>query len=567
MWEAWQIEWLFDSLMQGYPFGSFLFWEIRDKKAKNDYKYYEFIRIFRQRYITHNPGFSTKNHTDFEAVLDGQQRLTAIYLGLLGTYAYKLPRVRWDDSEYALPTRTLHFNIKGPAEDVVEEESGRVFEFSFLTDAEYQKDPDKWFLVGDILKVAEIFDFNKMLKERGYQDSEFASKSLSTLHSVVHMKPIINYYLVKEADMERALNVFVRVNAGGEKLSLSDMLMSTAIANWTKKDAKREIFGLVDKIQSKGFYISKDLVLKSCLYLYSSDIRYKVTNFSAAQVKLFEDNWDAIAESILAVFNLIRDFGFEESSLTSKNALLPIIYWVHHKQLAKDIATKTQLGTERQQIRVWLHSMLLKGIFGGSADTVLSAIRKAFSTASTSKIEKFGKPFILPGLAKFPAQSIETILKSQGIDPDINDDFIDSLLYTKYEEKRAFSILSLLAPNLDYRNGDFHKDHLHPASTFKSKRNLKNLGISDEDLDFYLDQDNWNSILNLRHLDANENKSKQDKPLADWVKGEAKRQKAAVNKFCIERDIPTNILDISKFKEFIAERRKLLSKRLAKALA
>lgn len=500
-------------------------------------------------------------------MLDGQQRLTAIYIGLLGSYAYKLPRVRWDNSEYAIPTRKLHLNIKSPAEGVIEEESGRVFEFNFLTGADYKQEPDNWFLVGDILKVAEIYHFNQMLKERGYQESEFASKTLSSLHAVVHMKPLINYYLVKEADLERALNVFVRVNAGGEKLSLSDMLMSTAIANWTKKDAKEEIFGLVDKIQAKGFFISKDLVLKTCLYLYSSDIRYKVSNFSAVQVKLFEVNWDAIAESILAVFNLIRDFGFEDNSLTSKNALLPIIYWVHHKRLAKDIGTKTKLGNDRQLIRGWLHSMLLKGIFGGSADTILSAIRKAFSSTNTNKIEKFGNPFILPGLAKFPTQAIGTILKGQGKDPDINEDFIDSLLYTQYEEKRAFSILSLLAPNLDYKNGDFHKDHLHPASAFKAKRNLKNAGVSDADLDFYLDDYNWNSILNLRHLDASENKSKQDKPLDGWVKSEAKRQKTTPNKFCIDRDISPNLLDFAKFKEFIAARRTLLSKRLAKALA
>jgi hypothetical protein len=120
-----------------------------------------------------------------------------------------------------------------------------------------------------------------MLKTAGYQDSEFASRALSKLHSVVHTERIINYYTVKQADMEKALNVFVRVNSGGEALSLSDMLMSTAIANWTIRDAKKEIFGLVDQVQAKGFFISKDLVLKACLYLYNSDIRYKVSNFTA----------------------------------------------------------------------------------------------------------------------------------------------------------------------------------------------------------------------------------------------------------------------------------------------
>lgn len=566
VWQSWQIEWLFDSLMQGFPVGSFLFWEIRDSKAKNDYKYYEFITKYRQYYATHNPGINTTNHEDFEAVLDGQQRLTAIYIGLLGTYAYKMPRVRWNDTEYALPTRKLYLNIKNEAVDDVDEESGRKFEFSFLTESEYKAEVGKWFPVGEILKLSKIFDFNKMMKERNYQDSEFASYALSELHSVIHTKPLINYYLVKDADLERALNVFVRVNAGGEKLSLSDMLMSTAIANWTKIDAREEIFGLVDKIKAKGFFVDKDLILKACLYLYSSDIRYSVSNFSATQVKQFEDSWASISESILSVFDLIHDFGFDDSSLTSKNALMPIIYWVHHKSQAKEIISKTSLSSDRVLIKKWLHSMLLKGIFGGSADTVLAAIRKVFLSKTPNKTEKFGKPYVLSDLLNFPAKEIASMLKSQGKDTDINEDFIDSLLYTQYEEKRAFSILALLSPTLDYRNGDFHKDHLHPASSFKNRRVIKAAGVSESDVEYYLDRYNWNSILNLRFLDSNENKSKQDACLDAWVKSESKRLGISEKKFCIERDIPYGLLGYLEFQQYIDKRRVLLSKRLISEL-
>jgi len=122
--------------------------------------------------------------------------------------------------------------------------------------------------------------------------------------------------LIQKADMERALNVFVRVNSGGEPLSLSDMLMSTAIANWKVKDAGKEIRGLVDQIWKQGFKIDKNFVLKACLYLYGADIRYRVANFSAAQVKPFEDNWEGIQQSILEVFGLIRNFGYNDRSLT-----------------------------------------------------------------------------------------------------------------------------------------------------------------------------------------------------------------------------------------------------------
>jgi hypothetical protein len=547
--------------LQEYPLGSFLFWEVRGSEAKSEYRYYECLRDYRERFNTRNPEFNTQGHYDFAAVLDGQQRLTSLYIGLKGSYADKLPRVWWADTEQALPTRRLYLNVAGPASDSDdEEEPGRLYDFRFLTDSEHEKQPAAWFRVGEILDVAEAFKFNRMLHNKGLDQTEFAANALSTLHAAIHTQKPINYYLIERADMERALNVFVRVNSGGEPLSLSDILMSTAIANW-KRDARKEILGLVDQIQAQGFFISKDLILKTCLYLYSSDIRYRISNFKAAHVKPFEDNWDAIRSSIGAVFALVRDFGHNEKTLTSKNALLPIIYWVHHHGLADGITSQMGLRPERANIRRWLHAMLLKGIFGAHSDTVLAAIRRTFMG------QEFGKPFLLPDLEEFPVDKIAAALQQQGKDSGISEEFIDSLLYTQYEDKQAFSILALLSPQLDYKNGDFHKDHLHPASTFK-RRKLLAAGVPESDLGFYLEPEHWNSILNLRNLDSNENKSKQDKPLAKWVAEEMCRQKVSYGKLCADHDLPDDdgALDVPEFARFVECRRKLLRERLKDAL-
>lgn len=559
VWDHQKVEWLFDSLLQDYPIGSFLFWEVRDDASKQE-PYYELLREFRERYRTHNPEFNTKGHVDFDAVLDGQQRLTAIHIGLTGSYAYKKSRVWWEDSERALPTRRLYLNTQGKAPEI-DEEAGRIYEFKFLTTDECSEEPPKWFPIDRILDLVETYDLNKMLNAEGYQQNEFASRALSKLHSVVHIERIINYYSIKKADMEKALNVFVRVNSGGEPLSLSDILMSTMIANW-ERDARKEVHGLVEQVQAKGFFIDKDLVLKGCLYLYSSDIRYKVSNFKAANVKPFEDNWEAIQASILAVFELVRDFGYNQSSLTSKNALLPIIYWVHHKGLAKGLTSQVSLRSEREIIRPWLHAMLLKGVFGSAADTILAAIRKAFVG------EKFGSPFIKPETEHFPTQAIASIVRSQGKDPQVTEEFIDALLYTQYDEKQAFTILALLAPNLDYRNGNFHKDHLHPASGFK-KKPLVAAEISDENLKFYQDPTHWNSILNLSYLDASENQSKQNMPLAKWVFNESQKQGVSETKFCEDHLFPSDplLLEFSRFPDFIEDRRKLLGQRLRALLS
>jgi hypothetical protein len=564
VWEPHKVEGLFDSLLQSYPIGSFLLWEVRDQSAKNDYRYYEVLKDFRERYKTHNPEFNTKGHIDFDAVLDGQQRLTALFIGLTGTYAYKKPRVWWEDSQRALPTRKLYLNLSGGPASEDDNETGRKYEFKFLTADEFNENPRQWFHVGGILDVPQAYEFTQMLIRDGHQNNEFAATALSKLHAVVHTERIINYYVVIKSDMEQALNVFVRVNSGGEPLSLSDMLMSTAIAHWRSRDARKEILGeggLVDQVRARGFFISKDLILKACLYLYNSDIRYKVSNFTAAQVKPFEDNWDAIHASILATFDLVRDFGYTEGSLTSKNALLPIIYWVHHKGLANGITSQVRLREDRDTMRRWLHTMLLKGVFGSSADTILTAIRKAFFG------DDFGKPYVLPDMQLFPDAAIGAILRAQGKDPQITDEFIDSLLYTKYEDRQAFTILALLAPNLDYKNGDFHIDHLHPQKAFGNKA-LRATNVASGDLEFYADPKHWNSILNLRHLDANENQSKQGSALSDWVSKEAKRQKVSLAKFCTDRQLPddSSLLEFARFRDFITARGRILGERLRQLL-
>ena len=126
VWGHAKIEWLFNSLLQDYPIGSFLFWEVRDSNSKSEYKFYEFLSEYRERFRTENPEFNTNGHIDFDAVLDGQQRLTALYIGLCGTYAYYRGRVWWQDNEHAIPTRRLYLNVLEKAQED-DEQAGRLY--------------------------------------------------------------------------------------------------------------------------------------------------------------------------------------------------------------------------------------------------------------------------------------------------------------------------------------------------------------------------------------------------------------------------------------------------------
>jgi uncharacterized protein with ParB-like and HNH nuclease domain len=162
VWTCDQIEKLFDSLMRDYPIGSFLFWRV-DRQNSGNYQFYEFMRDFSDWDNRHNQKANVTGQEDITGILDGQQRLTALYLGLMGSYAYKEARKRWDNPA-AFPKRRLYLNLFSPTK---EEQSDLFYDFSFLTaeEAKERSDGTYWFRAGDILGIDGLHEVNNYLIE------------------------------------------------------------------------------------------------------------------------------------------------------------------------------------------------------------------------------------------------------------------------------------------------------------------------------------------------------------------------------------------------------------------
>lgn len=555
VWPSEKIEWLFDSLMRGYPISSFLFWNVESGSGPT-YKFYRFLRKFRQVYQVHNEEATIDGLKDFTAVLDGQQRLTSLYIGLKGSYAYKEKWRHWTNDEWSMPTRQLYLNIKRKL-NPDDEEDGREFEFSFLKESDTAKadiHAGEWFRVGKILDLRNIATFNEYVTEQGMDKT--AITILAQLQQVIFSDRVINYFLEKAQDLHKALNIFIRINSGGQPLNFSDLIMSIAISNWQAKNAREEIHGLVDSVRGIGFSISKDLIFKTYLYLYSRDIRFKATNFSADNAHNFEKDWEKIRDAILATFELIRDFGYDEFTLTSKNVVIPVIYYLYHRGICKDFGSAVRYKADRETIQKWLHVMLLKRVLGtGGADGTLSQIRRAFTDDVLSS-----EP-IKVAIQSFPSAEINSQLKR---DMSVGDEFVEELLKTQKDDRYAFSILALLYPNLDYRNHDFHKDHLHPISAFNRKA-IDAMGLDDPTKERFLSPEWNNSIVNLQMLDSNENKSKQDRSLGDWVAFETQRKDRVA--FLDRQLIPVDgHLSFNEFVAFSDARKNLLAAKLKEVL-
>lgn len=541
VWDHERIEMLFDSIMRGYPINSFMFWEINTEELKSAFKFYKFLTDYRQFFNEDNIHMDSIGNHDFYAIIDGQQRLTSLYIGLKGSYAYKMPRKRFVDDENALPTRRLYLNIASPCSDT---ERSMMYDFRFLTEEESRKEDQdtKWFKVNNILKWSDRNDFWRYLRsEKIYDDNEFAFKTISTLRDRIFEDGLINYYLEDKQDIDQVLEIFIRTNSGGEPLSFSNLLMSYTTANWTTRDARKSFEDLIKRVYGIGkpsFVINADLILKTCLVLFSDNIKFKVKNFNRSIVELFEVNWSEFSDAMVEAFKLIESWGFNESNFKAKNAIIPIAYFIYYNNLQKSINSKAKYEEAKTLMRQWLCMSLLKGVFRGQSDSVLTKLRKELQQHK--------------GDCVFPLAAIKEAFKEDPIkNLSFSDEFIDGLLNTQKDQPNCYVILALLYSHLNF-NQELHKDHLHPYSYFDK---LQQGSKSDIDYQFYKDPMQFNSVLNLQLLNGSLNESKNDMALKDWVAGK--------NIDLDNQLIPKNVsLDIDDFKGFISERKKLLKSKL-----
>lgn len=549
VWSTSQIERLFDSLMRDYPISSFLFWEV-EKSNVNNYQFYEFVREFHERDNRHNPKADLKGDSGITAILDGQQRLTSLYIGLKGTYADKIPYKRWDN-DLAFPKRKLCLNLIAPSDN-----SDLEYDFQFLTKKELEKrnDVQFWFPVGDILSLKEAVDVNDYLLENdiqslGKEKFRFANKTLFKLYEVIHKNKSINFFLEKDESLDKVLNIFIRVNSGGTQLSYSDLLLSIATAQWKDKDAREEITSFVDEINAigSGFNINKDFVLKSCLVLAGfKDIAFKVDNFNQKNMLHIEKEWESISKAIKSSVILLSNLGYHRDTLTSNNALIPIACYLKLIGSPNNFSESSKYAEDRKRVFKWLVIVLLKRTFSGQPDNILRPIRDVINSSKN----------------EFPFDGIINKLKGSPKAMSFDDDEIDNLLYYQYAQSYTYSVLAFIYPSLDFRN-KFHQDHIFPKKLFTRKR-LASRGISEDQIDFYLD--NYNLLANIQLLEGIPNQEKSGKDFDKWVK-ERYPDKNDRKSYMDKHYIPDVELSLENFKTFVEEREKLIIAAFKKLLS
>ncbi|MGH7901612.1 MAG: hypothetical protein ACRENZ_07730 [Thermodesulfobacteriota bacterium] len=423
------------------------------------------------------------------------------------------------------------------------------YDFQFLTpeEAKIRNEHYYWFPVGDILKIKEHDEVNEYLLENVFdkisgEQGRFASRTLFKLHRIVHEVECINYFLEKGEELDKVLNIFIRVNSGGTELSYSDLLLSIATAQWKDKDAREEISKFVDDINNigDGFNVNKDFALKSCLVLNDfPDIAFKVDNFNKKNMLSIEKKWDDIKESIELAVALISNFGYSRDTLTSNNALIPIAYYILRKDNPTNFIESNRYKDDRKKIHKWLILSLLNRVFSGQPDNVLRPLRQIISESNLV----------------FPLEKIIDKFRGDTKTLIFAEDQIVNLYSYQYGTSYTFSTLVLLYPTLDYRN-KFHIDHIFPKSFF-TRRILRKKGIQDEDVEFYLD--NYNYLANLQLLEGIPNMEKSPRDFKEWIT-ETYPDGNDRKEYMKKHYIPDVDLSIQNVRQFIEERIKLMTK-------
>lgn len=559
VWNIEQIELLFDSIMQDYPINTFMFWRVNSAEIKNQFRFYDFLKKYIGYKGGNNEERKTKGYKDFDSVIDGQQRLNSLYIGLKGSFASKQyvyrKKIYYND-ESSYPTRKLYLDLLSPIET---DEQKKKYDFQFLIHNEHKKENKQtskqvtdefgnqmtvdcyWFEVGQILEFKNEHSIVTFLAQEKLDLSGFPGETLLRLFKLVNEKTLINYYLEQEQDFDKILFEFIRTNSGGTKLSFADLLMSIITASWeigqSTKGAREELDEIIREVREFGFEIDQDFILKTCLVLVSQDIRFALKNFGAETIVNIKTHWSKITLSIKATFELIKSFSFNNHSLRAKNSAIPIIYYLFETNLYTEINKENKNKENRELIKTFLHISLLSKLFGGSSDGFQIKLRKVISENINGN---------------FPLSEIKDAFKGTNRSFNIDDEKISSILRTSYDSLDSFYILSLLFQKFNFEFKNPNIDHLHPQSQFRTE-NYGHLN-NQEDIDFY--NNYHNSVLNLAFLSEEQNKSKKKSELKAWIEKEEKFNKDIRNTLLIPQN---TALDFANFIDFINKRENLLT--------
>jgi len=510
VWKEEQIEKLYDSLLRRYPIGSLLVWKTKSKMKR---------RKFIDNYIPNISlanFFVSQDDSPKMLVLDGQQRLQALYIGLFGSYNKK-----------ELYINILSGNMVAP-EDIK-------YEFKFKTNADFPYIKVKEIVMPEGLTSHIIKRLKINMKNMDEDEKDRITENIDLIRYVFNMEENIIYQLVDSIEDSETyteddiVEIFIRANSGGTLLSKSDLLFSLLTVSWD--DAEEKMDELLTDLNQTGYKFDKDFILKVCLILLDKGSKYEIKKFRDPNLKTnIEEKWKDISESIRAVKDFIYGETFlrTDKTLPSYLSLIPIIYDRYH--------FKQTWAERKSDFFEYLVKANLTRVFGGASESFIDGL-----------IENVRKN---KGLKK---KEIFEYIRSKGKSIELDEQSLFNINYSSKEIHLLFNIWYGFNYQPSYKNNLPQIDHIFPQSELK-KIKVENPKTGKRNVTKYK-KEKRDQLANLMLLTAEENGAgeKSSKMPEEWFED---KDDDYLEKHLIPKD--KELWKIEKFEMFIDERKKLI---------
>lgn len=513
VWREDQIERLFDSIMREYPISTLLVWRTKS-------------RIRRRKFIDNYR--STIRLTDFYVpeddkakllVLDGQQRLQSLFIGLKGSYE----------------KRELYFDVLSG--DLVAPEDIR-YKFKFLDAGKaafpWVKFKETVFSNDLSSRIAKSIinsagrELTEVEKERIEDNVARISKQFINEELVVYQEldSIDNTDAYREDDV---VEIFIRANSGGTRLGKSDLLFSLLTSSWEDADERME--ELLDDLNRIGYDFTRDFILKTCLTLLNKGASYEVGKFRDVQIRQeLIDKWEDISSAIRDVKDYLSSKTFirTDRAMPSYLVLIPIIYFRYHYR---------EKWNTVQNIDEYLLRTLLSGAFSGTPDNLIDRCTRVIAATG-----EFNVPEIF-GIIREDGRSLEIVE--------------NTLFGQYYGSKNVHLIFNLWYRQFNYtpayQNNLPQVDHIFPQSLLRKVKKI-NPRTGRQDLLRYYQEDR-DQIANLMLLTAEENgfSGKRDIPPNEWFRD---KDDAYLDMHLIPKN--PELWELDNYEAFIEERKRLI---------
>jgi len=288
---------LLDSILKGYPIGTFILWETNERL--NDIKNIGNLEL---------P--SIPDDTKVQYVLDGQQRITSLYAAFLGAEIQK-------EGEKKI---TNYSNIFVNLEGDVENNDDQIV---------VSEEPESTHI-----SLHEILNFNDNLldiKEK-YSDEHFKkihqySQSFSTYD--------FSTIVLRKEDIDSAIEVFTRINTGGQTLTLFEIMSAKTYDEEQSFDMEEKYQKLLEELkETKYDTVSSSVILSILSLVLSKNKECKRKTILQLDKQELINSWEDVISALKDSIDYFRSvYRIPVSAILPYDSLLvPFSYFFYYQK-------------------------------------------------------------------------------------------------------------------------------------------------------------------------------------------------------------------------------------------